>query len=172
MSHGGTLVHADIGVLFVCMGNICRSPTAEGVFRKLLAEQAPQLKLRVDSAGTHAYHVGQAPDARAIAAARLRGIDISTHRGRQASAEDFENFDYILAMDRDNLEGLRAIQPRDSRAELSLLLAFAADSPVEEVPDPYFGGPKGFERVLDLIEQGATGLLNRISEVSRYPQRR
>lgn len=172
MSHTESLAHPDIGVLFVCMGNICRSPTAEGVFRKLLAERAPQLKLRVDSAGTHDYHIGQAPDARAIAAARARGVDISAHRGRQVSRNDFENFDYILAMDRDNLAGLRAIRPHASRAELSLLLAFATNSPMEEVPDPYFGGPQGFEQVLDLIEQGAVGLLDRIYGVPGLQQHR
>ncbi|MDE2139816.1 MAG: low molecular weight phosphotyrosine protein phosphatase [Gammaproteobacteria bacterium] len=150
------------GVLFVCMGNICRSPTAEGVFRKLLAERAPMLSLHVDSAGTHDYHLGQAPDARAIAAARVRGIDIQRHRGRQVSAADFEAFDYILAMDRANLAELRAIQPRAARAELNLLLAYAADSPVDEVPDPYFGGTDGFVRVLDLVELGAAGLLTHV----------
>src|SRR5574337_626545 len=132
------------GVLFVCMGNICRSPTAEGVFRKLWAERAPQLSLSVDSAGTHDYHLGQAPDARAIAAARERGIDIRRHRGRQVAAADFETFDYILAMDRGNLAELHAIQPRAARAELNLLLAYAAHGPMDEVPDPYFGGADGF----------------------------
>ncbi|MGH8293711.1 MAG: low molecular weight protein-tyrosine-phosphatase [Gammaproteobacteria bacterium] len=150
------------GVLFVCMGNICRSPTAEGVFRKLQAERAPKLKLHVDSAGTHDYHLGQAPDARAIAAARVRGIDIRRHRGRQVSAADFGAFDYILAMDRTNLAELRAIQPRAARAELNLLLAYAADSPLDEVPDPYSGGADGFVRVLDLVELGAAGLLAHI----------
>lgn len=150
------------GVLFVCMGNICRSPTAEGVFRKLLAERAPKLKVHVDSAGTHDYHLGQAPDVRAIAAARARGIDIQRHRGRQVSAADFEVFDYVLAMDRANLAELRAIQPRAARAELNLLLAYAAHSPVDEVPDPYFGGADGFLRVLDLVELGAMGLLAHI----------
>lgn len=154
-------VHTS-GVLFVCMGNICRSPTAEGVFRKLLAERAPKLSLHVDSAGTHDYHLGQAPDARAIAAARTRGIDIQRHRGRQVSAADFAEFDYILAMDRANLTELRAIQPHAARAELNLLLAYAADSPVDEVPDPYFGGADGFVRVLDLVELGAAGLLTHI----------
>ena len=151
-----------IGVLMVCMGNICRSPMAEGAFRKLWHQQAPQLSLRVDSAGTHDYHLGQAPDARAIAAARGRGVDIQRHRGRQVSAADFEVFDYILAMDRANLAELRAIQPRAARAELNLLLAYAAHSPVDEVPDPYFGGADGFVRVLDLVELGAAGLLAHI----------
>ncbi|MDE2070981.1 MAG: low molecular weight phosphotyrosine protein phosphatase [Gammaproteobacteria bacterium] len=150
------------GVLFVCMGNICRSPTAEGVFRKLLAERAPKLNVHLDSAGTHDYHLGQAPDARAIAAAHARGIDIQRHRGRQVSAADFEAFDYILAMDRANLAQLRTIQPRAARAELNLLLAYAAHSPVDEVPDPYFGGADGFVRVLDLVELGAVGLLAHI----------
>lgn len=162
--------HPEIGVLFVCMGNICRSPTAEGVFRKLHSELAPTLRLHVDSAGTHDYHIGQAPDARAIAAARARGIDISAHRGRQVSADDFRTFDYILAMDRANLAELRVIRPSAARAELGLLLAFAANCPVDEVPDPYFGGSRGFEQVLDLIEQGAAGLLDRICRRSDVVQ--
>lgn len=162
MTLGAAGVAHETGVLFVCMGNICRSPTAEGVFRKLLRAQIPPLALHVDSAGTHDYHIGQAPDIRAMAAARARGIDISAHRGRQVTPDDFRTFDYILAMDRDNLAGLRAIQPHGTRAELDLLLAFAPNVLEEEVPDPYFGGPQGFEHVLDLIEQGTAGLLSRI----------
>lgn len=162
MTQKSAALQPDLGVLFVCMGNICRSPTAEGVFRKLHSELAPTLGLRVDSAGTHDYHIGQAPDARAIAAARAHGIDISAHRGRQVSADDFRTFDYILAMDRANLAALHAIQPSAARAELDLLLAFAVGCPADEVPDPYFGGTRGFERVLELVGQGAAGLLDRI----------
>lgn len=150
------------------MGNICRSPIAEGVFRSLYRARAPQLELHIDSAGTHDYHVGQPPDARAIAAARRRGIDISRHRGRQVSRDDFADFEYILAMDRDNLAGLRAIVPRDSHAELDLLLRYAQRQPLDEVPDPYFGGAQDFEQVLDLIERGAAGLLQKIIE--RYTE--
>lgn len=149
-------------VLFVCMGNICRSPTAEGVFRKLHQEIAPQIPLRVDSAGTHAYHVGDPPDLRSQEAAKARGIDIGTHRGRQVGFEDFLAFDYVLAMDQANLRRLEAIRPRDSRAELRLLLDYAPDAALKEVPDPYYGAAGGFERVLDLVEVGGRGLLNEI----------
>src|SRR5579872_4508414 len=114
-------------ILFVCMGNICRSPTAEGVFHSLHRELAPGLELRIDSAGTHAYHIGEPPDARSQAAARARGVDISGHRGRQVRVEDFLEFDYVLAMDAANLRRLRALRPRDARAELRLLLEYAPD---------------------------------------------
>lgn len=155
----------QIGVLFVCMGNICRSPTAEGVFRKLHQDLAPQLDIHVDSAGTHAYHVGESPDERAVIAARKRGIDISGHRGREVMGRDFEIFDYILAMDRGNLDRLHKLKSSENRAEVRLLLDFAQDCPVDEVPDPYYGGPNGFNRVLDLTEQGGRGLLRHICSV-------
>lgn len=150
------------GVLFVCMGNICRSPTAEGAFRKLWREQAPHLALRVDSAGTHAYHVGEPPDQRAVAAARARGIDISGHRGRLVTATDFAIFDYILAMDRVNLRRLTSLRPRSSHAEVRLLLEFSGTGGIDEVPDPYYGGSDGFDHVLDLIMRGAAGLLQHV----------
>jgi protein-tyrosine phosphatase len=150
------------GVLFVCMGNICRSPTAEGVFRKLHVELAPHVPLIIDSAGTHAYHIDEPPDPRSQAAARIRGVDISTHRGRQVGPDDFMAFDYVLAMDRGNLRRLEALRPRDSRAELRLLLHYADSLSLEEVPDPYYGGTGGFERVLDLVEAGSRGLLQEI----------
>lgn len=149
-------------VLFVCMGNICRSPTAEGVFRKLHRETAPHLELYIDSAGTHAYHIGDPPDARSQVAARVRGVDISSHRGRQVTAEDFHRFDYVLAMDQDNLRHLKALQPKDVGAELRLLLDYAPDAVYKDVPDPYYGGKRGFEEVLDLVEQGSRGLLTEI----------
>ncbi|MGA9852305.1 MAG: low molecular weight protein-tyrosine-phosphatase [Gammaproteobacteria bacterium] len=157
-SHSGRVS----GVLFVCMGNICRSPTAEGVFRKLRHDFAPQLDLHVDSAGTHAYHVDEPPDERARLAARARGIDISRHRGRVVTGGDFYAFDYILAMDKENLRRLLNLQPHDSRAEVHLLLEFAGNCPVDEVPDPYYDGPHGFNQVLDLVEQGGMGLLAHI----------
>jgi len=144
------------------MGNICRSPLAEGVFRKLHLEQAPDLHLQIGSAGTHAYHVGEPPDPRAMTAARLRGVDISSHRGQLVRKEDFQEYDYILPMDRDNLARLRKLQPENGRAELKLLLEYAAGAPRDEVPDPYYGGPKDFERVLDLVEAGGRGLLDEI----------
>lgn len=151
-----------ISVLFVCMGNICRSPTAEGVFRRLHKELAPDLDVHIDSAGTHAYHIGDPPDARSQAAAKARGVDISGHRGRQVQAEDFHRFDYVLAMDAANLRRLQTLQPAQSRAELKLLLAYAPGAKHREVPDPYYGGAGGFEDVLDLVEQGGRGLLAEI----------
>lgn len=151
-----------IGVLFVCLGNICRSPTAEGVFRKLHRELAPQLALHIDSAGTHAYHIGEAPDTRSQAAARLRGVDIGTHRCRQVQPQDFRYFDYVLAMDRENLARLQRLRPKDGKAELKLLLEYALDLKSKEVPDPYYGSRGGFEEVLDLVELGGRGLMAEI----------
>ena len=159
----------SIGVLFVCTGNICRSPTAEGVFTKLHAELAPQLKLRIESAGTHAYHVGETPDERAVRAARKRGIDIRGHRGRTVIPADFKNFDYILAMDRTNLRYLHALRPHPSRASVQLMLKFARDCTTDEVPDPYYRGLQGFEEVLDLVEQGGRGLLHQICDLHGVP---
>lgn len=151
-----------VRVLFVCMGNICRSPTAEGVFRKLHQELAPQLDLHADSAGTHAYHIGDPPDPRSRAAALKRGVDIGGHRGRQVTAADFHVFDYVLAMDSDNLSRLESLRPRDACAELKLLLEYAETDVVLDVPDPYYGGDRGFEEVLDLVEAGGRGLLEEI----------
>lgn len=150
-----------VRVLFVCMGNICRSPTAEGVFRKLHQELAPELDIHMDSAGTHAYHIGDAPDPRSQAAALRRGVDISSHRGRQARPQDFHDFDYVIAMDSENLRRLQALRPKDATAELKLLLEYAGTG-LRDVPDPYYGGSGGFERVLDLVEQGGRGLLAHI----------
>jgi len=144
------------------MGNICRSPTAEGVFRKLHQELAPQMRLHIDSAGTHDYHVGQPPDERAISAARMSNIDISTHRGRIVTADDFSRFDYILAMDNANLSRLQRLRPKASSAELRLLLEFAEGCALREVPDPYYGGPRGFEQVLGLTRQGGLGFLKHL----------
>lgn len=149
-------------VLFVCMGNICRSPTAEGVFRRLHRELAPELELQIDSAGTHAYHIGEPPDSRSQSAAMARGVDISGHRGRQVTVEDFQTFDYLLAMDAANLKRLQALRPRDTRAELRLLLEYAPQTVHKDVPDPYYGGARGFEEVLDLVEAGGRGLLAEI----------
>ena len=157
-----TVAAKPVRVLFVCMGNICRSPTAEGVFRKLHRELAPAIEIQVDSAGTHAYHLGDRPDPRSLAAALQRGVDISGHRGRQATPSDFYDFDYVIAMDSENLRHLRALRPKkDAKAELKLLLDYA-DAGIRDVPDPYYGGSGGFERVLDLVEQGGRGLLAHI----------
>jgi protein-tyrosine phosphatase len=141
------------------MGNICRSPTAEGVFRRVVEDAGMLDRIEIDSAGTHAFHVDEPPDARAQAAARRRGIDLSGLRGRQARRADIERFDYILAMDEDNLQGLLAIAPPGVEHKIRLFLEFAPARPEREVPDPYFGGEAGFERVLDMIEEAAEGLL-------------
>ena len=145
-------------ILFVCLGNICRSPTAEAVLRSLAAREAPELPLEVDSAGTADYHVGQPPDPRTRAAAARRGYDLSALRARTVEAGDFERFDLILAMDRENLQALKRRAPSHAHERLRLFLDFAPDSP-EDVPDPYYGGPKGFEEVLDLVETATRGLL-------------
>lgn len=146
-------------ILFCCMGNICRSPTAEGVFRQVLAAQAPDLQIEIDSAGTHDYHVGSPPDHRAIAAARRRGIDLSQLRARMVAAEDFESYDLILAMDEENLRELRRRAPASHHNRIRLMMEFASHAPSRHVPDPYYGGPQGFEEVLDLLEEAAQGLI-------------
>ena len=150
-------------ILFVCMGNICRSPTAHGVMRKLLQEHALTDAFELDSAGTHAYHVGEPPDERSVSAALTRGIDLSDLRARRVEVADFARFDYILAMDADNLQRLRDMQPADSRAEVRLLLDYSTEDPGGAVPDPYYGGAAGFERVLDLLEEANEALLKRLS---------
>lgn len=151
-----------VAVLFVCMGNICRSPTAEGVFRRLLEREGMSALVEVDSAGTHDYHLGRPPDARAQRAALQRGIRLADLRARQAGAEDFRRFDYVLAMDRDNLRLLSALCPPGYEQRLRLLMDFAPDLGLREVPDPYYGGTSGFDRVLDLVEAAAEGLLQEI----------
>ncbi|MGO3768598.1 MAG: low molecular weight protein-tyrosine-phosphatase [Vreelandella alkaliphila] len=145
-------------VLFVCLGNICRSPTAEGVFWHAVEEAGLSCHISVDSCGVGNWHVGKAPDTRAQIAASRRGIDISHLRARQLSASDFLEFDYVLGMDRDNLKAMRALQPSASRAHVGLFLDFA-DLPDAEVPDPYYGGDEGFEHVLNLIEAASIGLI-------------
>jgi protein-tyrosine phosphatase len=144
------------------MGNICRSPTAEGVFRKQLREAGLIDRIHTDSAGTHAYHIGSPPDRRSREAAVKRGIDISDLRARVVIAEDFERFDYVLAMDADNLSALQAMRSRQSRAHVGLLMEFAPADCAREVPDPYYGGQQGFEKVLDMVETGCRGLLQKI----------
>jgi protein-tyrosine phosphatase len=151
-----------VRVLFVCLGNICRSPTAEGVFRKMIRDAGLEGRIQTDSAGTHAYHVGAPPDRRAQQAAARRGVDLSDLRGRQALRADFSDFDYVLAMDEENHANLLAICPPETRHKLSLFMSFAAGRNEREVPDPYYGGDAGFDRVLDMIEAAAAGLLDRI----------
>jgi protein-tyrosine phosphatase len=152
-----------VRILFVCLGNICRSPTAEGVLRALAAREAPELPLEVDSAGTADYHVGQPPDPRTRAAAARRGYDLSALRARTVDAADFERFDLILAMDRENLAALKRRAPSHAHERLRLFLEFAPDAP-EDVPDPYYGGPNGFEEVLDLVETATRGLLTHLRQ--------
>ena len=146
-------------VLFVCLGNICRSPTAEAVFRDLVKREAAGLGIDVDSAGTHAYHTGSPPDERSVAAAARRGIDMRGLRARQIASADFERFDLLLAMDEGNYWRLRELAPATHRDRVRLFLDFAPDLGRREGPDPYSGGPEGFEDVLDLIQAAARGLL-------------
>jgi protein-tyrosine phosphatase len=153
-----------ISVLFVCMGNICRSPTAHGVFRALVEREGLADRIVTDSAGTIAYHVGEPPDRRARETAVKRGIDLSDLRARKAVAEDFERFDYLLAMDRENYKELMAICPPGFEDRLFLFLDFAPHRPEEEVPDPYYGGVAGFDRVFNLVEDASKGLLEHILE--------
>lgn len=155
-------------VLFVCLGNICRSPTAEGVFSKLLHDEAPGLDVQVDSAGTAAYHVGEAPDGRSIAAAGRRGIDLSGLRARALRRDDFREFDLVLAMDQDNLRVLKARRPSNARAAVRLFLEYAPQCDALEVPDPYFGDADGFERVLDLTTAASRGLLAALQDQAAY----
>src|SRR5437868_10761524 len=149
----------SVKILFVCLGNICRPPTAEGVFRAVAAREAPELTLEVDSAGTAGYHVGEPPDARTRAAASRRGYDLSPLRARMVAPTDFEEFDLILAMDLQNLKVLHRRAPAPARERVRLFLEFAPEAAVTEVPDPYYGGPNGFEEVLDLVEAASRGLL-------------
>ena len=153
-----------IRVLFVCTGNICRSPTAEGVFRALAEAEGLGEAIAADSAGTHGYHVGDAPDTRAQAAAARRGIDLSGQRSRLFGAGDFEIFDYVLAMDRMNYRTLSIACPAHARGRLSLFLDFAPSLGLNEVPDPYYGAEVGFEDVLDIVEAASRGLLAAIRE--------
>jgi protein-tyrosine phosphatase len=149
-----------VGVLFVCMGNICRSPTAHGVFRKLIVEQGLSHRVEIDSAGTHAYHIGEPPDRRARATALERGIDIGDLRARLAARTDFEVFDYVVAMDQDNYRSLSRLCPRGMESKLRLFMEFAPDLGIRDVPDPYYGAQGGFDQVFDLVEAAARGLLD------------
>jgi protein-tyrosine phosphatase len=152
----------SVSVLFVCLGNICRSPTAHGVFQRLVETRGFSDHIRVDSCGTGDWHIGHPADRRAAAAALERGYDLAALRARQIAPADFERFDYILAMDAENLGNLQRLRPVDFRGELALFLDYAEGVDVREVPDPYYGGPEGFSHVLDLVESAAEGLLRHL----------
>jgi protein-tyrosine phosphatase len=153
--------HRKTSVLFVCTGNICRSPTAEGVFKHCVEKAGLAARITSDSAGTHDYHVGEPPDPRTQAAARRRGYELGELRARRVRRDDFERFDYVLAMDEANLRQLERICPQQHAHKLKLFLEFGDGVP-REVPDPYYGDPDGFERVLDLVERAAQGLLRHL----------
>lgn len=148
-------------VLFVCLGNICRSPMAEGLFRDLVGKKALAGSIHIDSAGTHGYHIGEPPDERACRAMAQHGVDIAPLQGRKVSAADLDEFDYVLAMDRSNLRDLERLAG-GPRPHVRLFLEFACHSADREVPDPYYGGSEGFERVYALLEEAAAGLLDDI----------
>ncbi len=147
-------------ILFVCMGNICRSPTAEGVFRQLASGHLDLAELEIDSCGTIGYHVGEPPDSRAQAAALKRGYDLSMIRARKLVQEDLDNFDWIIAMDQENLANIQALDS-DNRFtdKIKLFLDFTESSQGQAVPDPYYGGAKGFDQVIDLIEEASEGFI-------------
>lgn len=151
-------------VLMVCLGNICRSPTAQGVLEKLARDRGLDGRVQVDSAGTSGWHIGEPPDLRSQQAALVRGYDLSAQRGRQVTVHDFDLFDFILAMDHDNLADLEALRPAHFVGHLGLLLDFGQRREYREVPDPYHGGSAGFELVLDLIEDASLGLLDTIAQ--------
>ena len=151
-------------VLMVCMGNICRSPTAHGVFQSLVDEEGLSDCIDVDSAGTHAYHVGESPDPRSQQTAMHHGLDLSDQRARQAVAEDFHRFDYVLAMDQDNYYNLQMICPPGLEEKLHLFMDFSEEYSEREVPDPYYGGGRGFEHVFEMVTSAARGLLQQIKE--------
>jgi protein-tyrosine phosphatase len=151
-----------VKVMFVCMGNICRSPTAHGVFRKMVMDEGYADEIYIESSGTHAYHVGESPDQRAQQTAFGRGIDLSDLRAQKVRSSDFQSFDYILAMDHDNFSILSSTCPAEHRDKLHMFLDFAEDLSVKEVPDPYYGGASGFDHVFDLVESASRGLLQNI----------
>jgi len=155
---------AKVSVLFVCMGNICRSPTAEGVFRKHVADAGLEALVQADSAGTHAYHTGNRPDHRAREAAERRGYSLAGMRARRVNSMDFESFDFIVAMDEENLCNLREMAEDEHHGKIHLFLGFSQTAGLREVPDPYYGGASGFEKVLDLVEDASQALLASVKE--------
>ena len=151
-----------ISVLFVCLGNICRSPTAEGIFRRKVKEAGLDRAIQIDSCGTGSWHIGNPPDERAIDYAATQGIDLSGLRARKLSNADYSRFDYVIAMDMRNLKTIKARAPQNATARISLLLDFDPHSPTREVPDPYYGGEEGFRRVYTLVNQACDRLLDDI----------
>lgn len=151
-----------VKVLFVCMGNICRSPTAEAVFQQLVDNRNLAADIKIDSAGTHAYHVGEQPDRRSQSAAMNRGIDMSHQKARKVEVTDFDGFDYVLAMDKSNYKDLQSLASPKQRQRIHLFMNFSTGWKEDEVPDPYYGGSHGFERVLDMVESASEGLLEDI----------
>jgi len=149
-------------VVFVCMGNICRSPTAEGVFRHVVHANNLQNVIKTDSAGTHAYHIGESPDSRSQATAKSRGVDLSAQRARKVESNDFDLFDYVIAMDRSNYENLKVLATPEQQKRLHLFMSFTQDWDNEEVPDPYYGGGDGFTTVFDMVQSASEGLLETI----------
>jgi len=153
---------SEVKVLFVCMGNICRSPTAHGVFRSLVEKEGLSHRIHIDSAGTHAYHEGEPPDKRALSTAERRGVQMADLTARRVEPEDFHEFDYIVAMDQDNYMALSNVCPDALYNKLYMLMDFSPQARTREVPDPYYGGPAGFERVFDLVESGAQAFLQEL----------
>lgn len=161
-----------IRVLFVCMGNICRSPTAEGVFARLVDTEGLDMLIEIDSAGTHSYHIGHGPDPRAQEAAGRRGVALAHLRARRLSPRDFEYYNYLLAMDEANLQDMMELAPPELAHKVHLFMDFALERPEREVPDPYYGSARGFEYVLDLVEDAAAGLLEHIRAEHQLPRQR
>ena len=155
---------STLAVLFCCMGNICRSPTVEAVFRRQVVAAGLEQRVRIDSAGTHAYHAGCAPDARTQRVAAARGYDLGHLRARQITRQDFAGFDYILAMDRQNLAELKRLSAPEYHERLALFMDFGTGKPGADVPDPYYGGPEGFAQVLSMAEDGCAGLVAAIKK--------
>jgi protein-tyrosine phosphatase len=156
-----------ICVLFVCTGNICRSPTAEAIFRKLVAEAGMSETILADSAGTHGYHIGEPPDPRSQASAADRGYDLSGLRARRVEPVDFQRFDLIVAMDRGHFTILSRMAEPSAAHKLKLMMSYAEGFEEKDVPDPYYGGPQDFERVLDMLEYAARGLLDSLGKPLR-----
>jgi protein-tyrosine phosphatase len=159
----------SLAVLFVCTGNICRSPTAEAIFRKIAADAGLGQAILTDSAGTHAYHVGEPPDSRALAAAARRGYDMSGLRARKVERADFDRYDLILAMDGEHRAFLEGLRSPGAEGQVRLMMSYARRFSENDVPDPYYGGPQGFERVLDMLEDAAEGLLETLGK--SFPRR-